>query len=87
MITAGKPIPVHAAALKEVSRPKKATIHDKQKIWTASLYRASHTGLKVGAAAHMYRKVFGVWPAKVERLPKGKAEWNMMAREFLEKTA
>ena len=86
MIPAGKPIPVHAAALKEISRPK-ATMHDKQKVWIASLYRASHTGLKVGAAAHMYRKVFGVWPAKVERLPKGKVEWNMMAKHFLEKTA
>jgi DNA repair protein RadD len=83
MIPPGKPVPVHEAELKEISR-KAPTKVDKQKFWTGCLFRASHRGLKIGAAAHMYRKEFGVWPKGLERIPKGKAEWNMMARHFLE---
>lgn len=85
MIAKGKPIPIHKADLKEIARPK-VTIVDKQKHWTACLYKASHRGLKVGAAAHMYRKEFGVWPRGLDRVPKGE-QWQMMARKFLEMTA
>ena len=86
MIPAGKPIPTHQAELKEIARPK-AKLIDKQKHWVACLYKASFKGMRVGAAAHMYRKEFGVWPARLDRIPKGKSEWNMMAKHFLEHTA
>ena len=86
MIPAGKPIPVHQAKLSEISRPK-VKMEDKQKFWTACMFKASHRGLKIGAAAYMYKKEFGVWPVKMDRIPKGKSEWNLMARQFLERTA
>jgi DNA repair protein RadD len=78
----GKPIPVHQATLKEISRPK-VTTFDKQNFWIGCLYRASHNNLKAGAAAHMYRKQFGVWPKGLERMPRG-GEWQMKASRFLE---
>lgn len=83
IIRAGKPIPIHQADLKEISRPK-AKKSDKQNFWIACLYRAKFKNLMVGAAAHMYRKEFGVWPKGLERMPKGKYEWNQRAERFLE---
>ena len=83
MIPKGKPIPVYKATLKELRKSGKAPKQDKQKFWIASLYQASHRGLKIGAAAHMYRKEYGCWPKGLDRMPRGKTEWNMMASEFL----
>ena len=82
MIPTGKPIPVHKADLKEMSRPK-AKKEDKQRVWTASLYKASHLNMKVGAAAHLYRKEIGVWPRGLDMVPNG-SQWQMQAKEFLE---
>ena len=81
-IPKGKPIPFHQADLKEISRPK-AKKEDKQRVWTASLYKASHLNMKVGAAAHLYKKEFGVWPRGLEMMPKG-SQWKMQAKAFLE---
>ena len=82
MIQKGKPIPVHKATLKELRKSGKAPQLDKQKFWYECIFKASHRGLKAGAAAHMYRKEFGCWPRGLDRVPKG-SEWQMMARDFL----
>ena len=83
MVTRGKPIPFHQADLKKMERPQKATKAAKQNFWIACLYKAMHRELKAGAAAHMYRKEFGVWPKGLDRIPKGQTEWRMQARDFL----
>jgi len=82
MIRKGKPIPVHKATLKELRKAGKAPLPDKQKFWNECIYKASHRGLKCGAAAHMYRKEFGCWPRGLDRTPKG-SEWQLLARDFL----
>ena len=72
--------------LKKVEKSERRYKHpeDKQRFWLECVYKARHLGLKIGAAAHMYRKQTGVWPAKsFSHLPKGKAEWSMQASDFL----
>ena len=83
VIPKGKPLPVHKATLKELRRANPITIHDKQRFWNECIFKASHRGLKCGAAAHMYRKQFGVWPRGLELIPKGE-QWQMLARRYLE---
>lgn len=82
VIPKGKPLPVHKATLKEIKKSNQITIHDKQRYWNECIFKASHRGLKCGAAAHMYRKQFGVWPKGLERMPRGQ-EWQILARQFL----
>lgn len=82
MIPKGKPIPVHKATLKELRKSGKAPLPDKQKFWTECIFKASYKGLKCGAAAHMYRKEFGVWPRGLDRIPRG-SEWQLLARDYL----
>lgn len=55
---------------------------DKQKFWLECAYKAKNLGLKIGAAAHMYKKVTGVWPRGLERVPRGD-QWKMSAQEFM----
>lgn len=72
--------------LKELQRKKIAKMGpvEKEKDWTACVFKASRLGLKIGAAAHMYRNRHGVWPDKgFKYMPKGKYEWNVLAEEFL----
>jgi superfamily II DNA or RNA helicase len=83
MVRKGKPIPTHKATLKELKRDRKSTIVDKQKFWNECIFKAKHKKLKCGAAAHMYRQRFGVWPKGLELMPKGKYEWNMTADKFI----
>jgi superfamily II DNA or RNA helicase len=59
---------------------------DKQRFWTECVYKAKALDLKIGAAAHMYRKNTGVWPhASFPYHPRGKGEWQMKAKDFLDK--
>lgn len=78
----------YEADLKEIKAKKMRNLDKpgKQKFWNECLYKSSYLGMKIGAAAHMYKKQTGVWPSGLEKVPKGKAEWNMMAHEFLELT-
>lgn len=83
MIQPGKPIPYHQASLKELKKsPRKASREDKQAFWTQCIYQASHRGMKCGAAAHMYKKEFGVWPRGLDRIPKGQ-QWQLPAKQYL----
>ena len=68
--------------LRKVKR-KKVQKDDKQTYWNKVLYQCAHTGRSTGAAANMYRNKFGVWPRGLDRMPRGKAEWNMKASIFL----
>jgi len=71
--------------LKEVQRRRanqEASADEKQKHWDHCLGVAIGKKLKVGAAAHMYKQRFGVWPNnRIQRLPKS-LEWRMDAKEF-----
>lgn len=83
VIPKGKPLPVHKATLKELKKSPEQISEDKQKFWNKCIFQASHRGLKCGAAAHMYRKQFGVWPRKLENMPSGE-QWQLLARRYLE---
>jgi superfamily II DNA or RNA helicase len=61
---------------------KRTSNEDKVQYWKYCLGWAVGNSRKVGAAAHMYREQFGVWPKNVPRLPHGRAEWRMNARDF-----
>ena len=65
---------------------RKAQSSDKQKYWNEVLGWAIGTNKKVGAAAHRYRDKYGVWPnSKLDRVPRGKHQWNMSAKDFYNK--
>ena len=65
---------------------KKARKLDKQATWLECLFQASYKNLKVGAAAHMYRKKIGTWPGhNLKRVPRS-TEWQLFAKDFIEKT-
>lgn len=71
---------------RKVGRLKKLNQEDKEKEWLACLFKAANRGMKIGAAAHMYRKTFGIWPShKFRYVPRGKAEWGMLARSFVDR--
>jgi len=73
----GKPVETTAGTLVEIAQAKPMmTWDDKQRIWLRCLARVKAIGLKVGAAAHMYRKDVGSWPREVEPMPSG-AQWQM----------
>jgi len=86
MKTKRQKLKVYQADLKEVKAKKMLNLDKpgKQRLWNECLYKASHLGMKVGAAAHMYRKQTKVWPAGLEKVPKGKSQWNMTASGFLD---
>lgn len=67
-------------------KKKPSTTSEKQKIWLECLFKASHRSLKVGAAAHMYRKRVGTWPGhNLKRVPRSE-QWQMFAKDFIEIT-
>lgn len=66
----------------KAQRNKKHTRQQKQKAWDNFMGVAIGRGMKVGAAAGMYRNEYGVWPRGLECMPKGKSEWGMKARDF-----
>lgn len=63
---------------------KKLAPQSKEKIWKSCFWKASSLGLKVGAAAHMYRKETGVWPRGFDLMPKIKEHWQMKAKSYYE---
>jgi DNA repair protein RadD len=67
--------------LREVKR-KKVKKGARQAEWDNCLWRCIKTNKKIGVAAHMYKKKFGVFPQGLKMLPSGKAEWNMLAGDF-----
>jgi len=75
----------YEADLKEIRAKKMKNLDKpgKQKLWNKCIYTASYRGMKIGAAAHMYRKETGVWPKGLDKTPKG-SQWQMLAKEFLD---
>lgn len=64
---------------------KFTSTEDKEKFWVSCIYKASNLGLKIGAAAHMYKKQIGTWPSHTFAIiPKGKTEWQKTASQFLQ---
>jgi superfamily II DNA or RNA helicase len=79
-----KPVAMRPGHLKEVSRRHalaEATTEDKQKAWDKAMWIAVSRKTKIGAAAHIYKDQYGVWPRGLDHLPKG-SQWKMDAREF-----
>ena len=71
--------------LERKPRTPKATTKDKMAAWVECVYISANRGLKIGAAFHMYRQRFGIKPhSNFDYIPRGKAEWNMSAREFVD---
>lgn len=60
----------------------KTTEQKRQDFWNSCYFRCLHSGKKIGVAAHMYKKEYGVFPNGLTRLPKNKDEWNMTTRKF-----
>lgn len=52
---------------------------DYVKVWKDCFWKSVRLGLKVGAAAHMYRKKTGKWPRGFELMPTNKEHWQMPA--------
>ena len=83
---------VGEGTLVEVKELKKKRVplsfEDKEALWMRCLYTAARAkqgrGILIGAAANMYRDKTGVWPKGFQMMPRGKKEWNMNAREWLE---
>lgn len=68
--------------LERAKANKQATIIDKQKHWDQCIGIAIHKNMKIGAAAHMYREKFGVFPpSAIQNVPRS-SQWKMTAREF-----
>jgi superfamily II DNA or RNA helicase len=67
----------------EVDRKRQVRMgrDDAERIWQECLWKSIHKGLKVGAAAHMYRKETGKWPRGFAGMPRG-SEWQMNAADF-----
>ena len=61
--------------LVEFKAKKKVPMSEKQAFYSELLGMAQERGFADGWCAHKYRDKFGVWPAKLERIPKrpGKA--------------
>lgn len=88
-------VEVHDAQLRKVDPEKvrKALARadgkeGKRAFWERCLHQCKHTNRKVGAAAHMYKDRYGVWPnGRVlgrANVPHGSQEWNVSALEFLQ---
>ena len=61
----------------------KATMAEKEKYWHSCIAIAANKGIKIGAAAHMYKRRFGAWPRDpLPHVPKGKVEWQMFASDL-----
>ncbi len=86
MTAKSRQLNVEEGRLIEVKRKKRSSYdgNDKQRIWNECLWKAYHKNLKVGAAAHMYRKKTGVWPRKLENIPHGD-EWQLTAKYYLDR--
>lgn len=70
-----------AGKLIELTSRPKITRDEKVEYWRRCVAIAANTGKRVGAAAHMYRQKFGVWPRGVDPQPRGD-EWKQKASEL-----
>jgi superfamily II DNA or RNA helicase len=81
----GNEIKMSSGELKELERAKanrKATPMDKQKHWDKCMGIAIQKGMKIGAAAHMYKEHFGCFPVNsVQNVPRS-SQWKMTAKDF-----
>lgn len=88
-------VPMKVGELTEVERIKAQevrrrthTLEQKQQAWDDVIGWAIGNNRKTGAAAHRYRELYGAYPAnELKRVPRGKRQWNMPAREFYEEMA
>lgn len=84
----GEEILMNSGELQELERRranKNATPMDKQTTWDECLGWAIGTGKIVGAAAHRYKDVYGVFPNNsIENVPRS-SQWKMNARTFYNK--
>lgn len=80
----GKEIEMSREKLVELERKKlnrKSTPMEKQKHWDDCMGIAIHKNLKIGAAAHMYKSKFGVFPVGLQNMPRA-SQWQMKAKDF-----
>lgn len=55
---------------------------DKQAHWDKCMGIAIHKGMMIGAAAHMYRDRYGVFPSsQIQNVPRS-SQWRMKAKDF-----
>lgn len=91
----GEPIPVRQprivkfepGELNEVKRRRalqEATKDEKQSHWDKCVGIAINRRQKIGAASHMYKSRYGVWPRGLLRMPRAGTQWKMEARKFYE---
>lgn len=71
--------------LQEVKRKGKPKA-DKEKVWRDCLWKARYRNMKVGAAAHMYKKELGVWPRGMGNLQPRGEQWQWQAGKFIERS-
>jgi superfamily II DNA or RNA helicase len=64
---------------------RRTTKSDKEKYWNECLWTCINKGWKVKRAAGMYKSRFGVWPRGFAEMPRGKAEWQLPAKNFHQK--
>jgi DNA repair protein RadD len=83
----GKEIKMKAGELKEIERKKlnkKDTTYEKQKHWDECVGICIKKGMKIGAAAHMYKDKYGVFPttgAGLTTIPRS-TQWAMTAKKY-----
>jgi len=84
----GTEIQMSDGKLKELERAKanrKATPMDKQKWWDHCLGVAIAKNMRIGAAAHMFKSKYGVFPNNaVQNVPRS-SQWQMNAKDFYRK--
>lgn len=84
----GEDIAMKKGELKALERRKAnaaATPQEKQKHWDECLGIAIKRKTSIGAAAHMYRNTFGVFPNnQIQNVPRS-SQWGMSAGEFYTK--
>lgn len=76
-----KQIAVGPGHLERVKKKTKTAFNsgEEAKVWKDSFWRCVRLGLKMGAAAHMYRKKTGKWPRGFELMPRDSQHWQMPA--------
>ena len=81
----GKYVEMQEGKLAALERSKADKLKDtqsaRQKYWDYAVGVAIGRRMKIGAAAHMYRREYGKWPRGLRNTPKG-SQWQMTATEF-----
>jgi superfamily II DNA or RNA helicase len=85
-----KPVKTQQVAVSEgnleivtARKPRKIVDREnKQSVWDQCYFIAVKKGLKLGAAAHIYKQRTGVWPRGFARMPSSKEHWQMPADKY-----